>query len=359
MTYTEAGDTHTGFLPWNLPSTMHSNSGVPSEKFPIALGNEHVLEDMVYKSSQSWADRLMDILCAMFSREKGIKLNQRYVESMSESNDGSSLWILPVYVLSTHQDKDKHHISLEAKCTIDTGNMQGNIVSRKFVEEVLGYPESAFCPLTKEEEVGATGITGHQLIPECAVYLTWYHKKSTRIFRNMRFLVSPNEMCDLIIGAQSIQKHKVLDVPNLMATFATVDKVAVTQDPITAPDADALNVQAEIEEHISALTTDILQKEKRKPQTPKLVEYIQDKKNQRAEFMKLQEAKSMGADEKKTEFEKLKTRFEVKPAPKGPPPAYQDSQAIPATSAPHGTGYQSPNSAQNANQGKKRGDSKN
>jgi hypothetical protein len=152
-------------------------------------------------------------------------------KSPLQSYANSSLWILPVYVLSTRQDKDKHHIPMEAKCTIDTGNMQGNIVSRKFVQEVLEYPESAFCPLTKEEEVGATGITGHQLIPEGAVYLTWYHKKSTRVFRNMRFLISPNDHCDLVIGARSIQKHRLLDVPNLMAQVAKMDIIDINETP--------------------------------------------------------------------------------------------------------------------------------
>jgi hypothetical protein len=102
-------------------------------------------------------------------------------------------------------------------CTIDTGNMQGNIVSRKFVEDVLQYSESNFCELTTDEKKGGTGITGHTLIPDGAIYLTWYHQKSTRVFRNMRFLISPNPRCDLIIGARSIIKDKLLDVPNLMA----------------------------------------------------------------------------------------------------------------------------------------------
>jgi hypothetical protein len=34
----------------------------------------------------------------------------------------------------------------------------------------------------------------------------------------MRFLVSENPMCDLVIGARSIQKTNILDVPNLMVT---------------------------------------------------------------------------------------------------------------------------------------------
>lgn len=60
-------------------------------------------------------------------------------------------------------------------------------------------------------------MTGHRLVPEGAIYLTWYHKKSTRVFHNMRFLISEQPMYDLIIGARSIQEHGIQDVPNLMA----------------------------------------------------------------------------------------------------------------------------------------------
>jgi hypothetical protein len=95
--------------------------------------------------------------------------------------------------------------------------MQGNIVSRDFVENVLEFPSSSFEKLTKEEETGGTGITGEPHIPLGAVNLTWYHKNSTRVFRDMRFLVSPSQHCDLIIGAWSIQKDKILDVPCLPA----------------------------------------------------------------------------------------------------------------------------------------------
>jgi hypothetical protein len=95
--------------------------------------------------------------------------------------------------------------------------MQGNIVSRDFVENVLGFPSSSFGKMTKEEESGGTGITGEPHIPLGAIHLTWYHKNSTRVFRDMRFLISPAQHCDLIIGAWSIQKDKILDVPCLPA----------------------------------------------------------------------------------------------------------------------------------------------
>jgi hypothetical protein len=61
------------------------------------------------------------------------------------------------------------------------------------------------------------GITGDKFTPEAAIYLTWWHKKSTRVFRDMRFLISPQKQFDLIIGAHSIRAHNLLDVPNLMA----------------------------------------------------------------------------------------------------------------------------------------------
>ena len=127
----------------------------------------------------------------------------------------SSPWILPVYVLSNERDESRHFIPKEAKCTIDTGNLQGNIVSKTFATEVLGFPEPSFQPLTKLEENGGIGVTGHRLIVEGAISLTWYHTNSTRIFRDMRFLVSDNTICDLVIGSRSIYQHGILDVPNL------------------------------------------------------------------------------------------------------------------------------------------------
>jgi hypothetical protein len=124
-----------------------------------------------------------------------------------------SPWILPVYVVSNRQDKDMHTIAKIAKCTIDTGNMQGNIISRDFVETVLEFPSTTFLHLTDEEKKGGISITGDLHTPQGAIHLTWYHSSSTRIFRKMRFLISPNPNCDMIIGAQSIQKEKILSVP--------------------------------------------------------------------------------------------------------------------------------------------------
>jgi hypothetical protein len=136
-------------------------------------------------------------------------------KTYQDSPDGSP-WVQPVCVLSTRRDTDKNEVAKLAKCTIDTGNMQGNIVSRDFVTDVLGYSESNFMKITKQEERGGTGVTGHKLVPTGAIYLTWWHSKSSRVFHNMRFLVSEYPMYDLIIGAASIQKYSILDVPNLI-----------------------------------------------------------------------------------------------------------------------------------------------
>ena len=131
--------------------------------------------------------------------------------------DWVSPWVLPVVVLSPRKDTDKVQVKKIGKCTIDTGNTQGNIVSRSFVEHVLEFPKSSIRELTEAEKEGGSGVTGHRLVPEGAIYLTWYHKKSTRVFHHMRFLISEYPNYDLIIGARSIQEHGIQDVPNLMA----------------------------------------------------------------------------------------------------------------------------------------------
>ncbi|TVY85404.1 hypothetical protein LSUE1_G000035 [Lachnellula suecica] len=202
---------HNYLLSSDHPAATSNSLSAPSDGF---------YQDAVYAPDKhTWIDRLLGVFSVVIPEKKQPTLNQKSLQIQHESNPESSPWILPVHVLSTRQDKDSHRISIDAKCIIDTGNMQGNIVSRSFVE-VLEYSESDFCPLNKEEEAGAMSVTGHQLLPLSAIHLTWYYKNSTRVFRDMRFLISPNEHFDLIIGAGSIQKNKLLDVPNFM-----VDKV--------------------------------------------------------------------------------------------------------------------------------------
>lgn len=103
-------------------------------------------------------------------------------------------------------------------------------MSRAFVTDVLRYPESQFQPLTKAEEAGGIGVTGHKLIPQGAISLTWYHSNSTRVFRDMRFLISEHPIYDVILGTRSIHQNRILDVPNLM-----VDHCEPNDEPNNVP----------------------------------------------------------------------------------------------------------------------------
>lgn len=48
------------------------------------------------------------------------------------------------------------------------------------------------------------------------------------MFRDVRFLISPIENCDMIIGARSIRKDKILDVPFLGINGG--NKIFVSED---------------------------------------------------------------------------------------------------------------------------------
>jgi hypothetical protein len=113
-------------------------------------------------------------------------------------------------------ERDSCHlfITKEARCIFDTGNLQGNIVSKDFLLNTLKYTARDFKALTEKEKLGGIGANGGKIIPEGAVYLTWYHASSTKVFRNMRFLVSPCTNFDLVIGARSIKTNDLLIEPN-------------------------------------------------------------------------------------------------------------------------------------------------
>jgi len=133
-----------------------------------------------------------------------------------------------VNALSKRKDADGLHVPKLARCTIDTGNHQGNFVSKTFVVEDLEYPESEFLPLNPVEREGGLSASNHKLIPEAAVIITWYHAGSTRLFRNMRFLVMSNPEYHLVIGARSIAKHNILLPPNFQAGRESVQYKGVT-----------------------------------------------------------------------------------------------------------------------------------
>jgi hypothetical protein len=135
-----------------------------------------------------------------------------------EEEDGEEIfdrngcpWIQTVHVLPSEKTGTKDH--QQARCMFDTGCIQGNLVSREFALE-LGYKESDFEPLSSRERNGGTSTTGHAHMPVGALRLTWYHNTSPRLYKDMRFLVSPSQDYQLVIGARSILLHKLISHPN-------------------------------------------------------------------------------------------------------------------------------------------------
>lgn len=173
----------------------------------------------------------VDIKLTMWDCIKGLnpfdrraRIIPRSVEVIDEGDDTDSdeyeiqksPFIQNVFVLSKEKDEQGRFLCKEARCSFDTGNHHGNIVSREFLVRELNIPESEFMGkrLKKYEREGIS-ITGHILVPDGAVRLDWYHAKSTQRYRDMRFLVSPHPHCDLVIGAQSLEKYGILASPNL------------------------------------------------------------------------------------------------------------------------------------------------
>lgn len=99
----------------------------------------------------------------------------------------------------------------QVRCTFDTGCLQGNIVSLDLAHR-LGYKE--LDKLKPSEQNGGITMMGGTLMPEGAVHLSWYHSSSAQVFKDMRFLVLANANADLVIGAHSIVKYKLISPPN-------------------------------------------------------------------------------------------------------------------------------------------------
>lgn len=207
----------------NAAVRARSSSVTPSEKsnrsrITVAEDDPKIAVDLELlpdhshrgrKGKPGLIDRILGFV-GLCRQEKG--------SNMRRQNSGwENPWIIDVLVLTPQKNTDEGQARKIGRCTIDTGNTQGNIVSRRFVEKVLEYPKSSICELTPRERAGGLGVTGHKLMPEGAVYLTWYHKNSTMVFHDMRFLISGNSKIDLIIGARSCLEHGIQEAPNLMA----------------------------------------------------------------------------------------------------------------------------------------------
>ncbi|PQE14315.1 hypothetical protein CJF30_00006904 [Rutstroemia sp. NJR-2017a BBW] len=137
-------------------------------------------------------------------------------------------WVVKVLVLGAHKDENNQPIPKTAVCTIATGNMQGDIVSRDFLENQLGFQKSSFLELKGTEKRGAVGITGDIMLPKGAINLTWYQKKGSGDFRDMRFLIAPLSGTDIVIGAHSAWKYKLLTAPGLRGENVTTTQVGMS-----------------------------------------------------------------------------------------------------------------------------------
>jgi hypothetical protein len=78
----------------------------------------------------------------------------------------------------------------------------------------LGYITSDFKPLNHKERAGGVSASGHPITFEGALRLSWYHSTSPQ-YDNMRFVIIDNAPFDLVIGGQSIVKHKLICPLNL------------------------------------------------------------------------------------------------------------------------------------------------
>ena len=111
--------------------------------------------------------------------------------------------------MSVFRNEDQDVI--KARCVLDTGSLQGNIISERLARRI-GFIE--YLPLKDGEEHGGKVVTGHIHQVKGAVRASWYHHTSPKVFVNMRFLVSESDGFDMLIGAASIYKEKMLPAPN-------------------------------------------------------------------------------------------------------------------------------------------------
>ncbi|KAF2634168.1 hypothetical protein P280DRAFT_414384, partial [Massarina eburnea CBS 473.64] len=113
-----------------------------------------------------------------------------------------------------------------AKCILDTGCLQGNIISKRLATS-LGFTVTEYEQLKPREKTGGITASGHIHHAIGAIRVSWSHGSSTRMMTLMRFLVSDNEKIDLVIGARSIRKWNLISPPNLSNV---PDNIADLQD---------------------------------------------------------------------------------------------------------------------------------
>ncbi|KAF2192619.1 hypothetical protein K469DRAFT_746012 [Zopfia rhizophila CBS 207.26] len=168
--------------------------------------------------------------------------------------------------------------------------MQGNIVSKNFALR-LGFAESDFKQLRPRKRNGGTTATGDILTVEGALNLSWYHGSSSRIFRDMRFLVSSAKDFDMIIGARSITKHNLISPPNL-----GIVKRASLSDP---EDAKLRGEVSKLESSIENLE-EVMEEKAKSGKDLKKLEMKSEKQRLELEIMKLRVDKHKAEMKKET-----------------------------------------------------------
>lgn len=126
-------------------------------------------------------------------------------------------------IVSAYKRNSSEYIS--ARCVLDTGCVQGNIISADLAHR-LGFTDIDFQPLTPREEEGGMVATGEVHKVMGTIRVSWFSSTSPKVFNTMRFLVSETANVDLVIGTRSITKERLLLPPNLMADsqFLVMDK---------------------------------------------------------------------------------------------------------------------------------------
>lgn len=135
---------------------------------------------------------------------------------------GKSPFIVDVHVSPKVNSRDHH----TTRCLLDTGCLQGNIVSEHLVES-LGFTPSDYEPLSSMEKQGGQTMTGEACPVDGAILLSWHHNSSPVHYRQMRFLVSSRAQVDMIVGTRSIIKHNLMAPPVFMSNQAKAGSKAL------------------------------------------------------------------------------------------------------------------------------------
>lgn len=164
----------------------------------------------------TWLDHLRGLLCFGSTHQVKVALEQAshtevshpflnvedIVDEKCSGRPGRRFIALDTSNIRSVKGNDQRSrpVPKQARCMLDTGNLTGtgNAVSQSFVEEVLGFSRADYAG--NEEGRRLTTASGRYIVTIGTTSLTWYARDRKRLFRGMRFLVSADEMCGIVIG---------------------------------------------------------------------------------------------------------------------------------------------------------------